>query len=154
MFTRVWAILATLLLTMGTAFGADDGRAAPSKDEVIAQVTKAVEFYKTNGRQRALALFNTRNGPFAKGMDYVDVHDLTGVCVAHPLSPDIVGTNRLDVADMHGKKFILEIVTAAKSQTSGWVTYMRENPNTGKVEHKIAYWQVQDGLIFKAGTYE
>lgn len=153
MFTRVWAILATLLLTVGTASGAGGG-AAPSKDEVIAQVAKAVEFYKTNGRQRALEVFNSRNGAFAKGMDYVDVHDLNGVCVAHPLSPDIVGTNRLDVADMHGKKFILEIVNAARSQPSGWVTYMRENPNTGKVEHKIAYWQVQDGLIFKAGTYE
>ena len=153
MFTRVWAILATLFLTVGTALGAAD-TTAPSRDEVIAQVAKAVEFYRTNGRQRALAAFNSRGGPFAKGMDYIDVHDLTGVCVAHPLSPDIVGTNRLDVADMHGKKFILEIVNAARSQSSGWVTYMRENPNTGKVEHKIAYWQVQDGLIFKAGTYE
>jgi polar amino acid transport system substrate-binding protein len=154
MFTRVWAVLASLLLMIGTALGATGGGAPPSKDEVIAQVAKAVEFYRTNGRQHALAAFNSRSGPFAKGMDYVDVHDLTGICVAHPLSPDIVGTNRLDVADMHGKKFILEIVNAAKSQTSGWVTYMRENPNTGKVEHKIAYWQVQDGLIFKAGTYE
>jgi signal transduction histidine kinase len=153
MFTRVWAILATLFLTVGTALGAADAM-APSRNEVIAQVAKAVEFYRTNGRQRALAAFNSRGGPFAQGMDYVDVHDLSGVCVAHPLSPDIVGTNRLDVADMHGKKFILEIVNAARSQSSGWVTYMRENPNTGKVEHKIAYWQVQDGLIFKAGTYE
>jgi Single Cache domain 2 len=154
MFTRVCAVLVTLFLMVGTALGAGDG-AAPSKDEVVAQVTKAVEFYKTNGRQRALVAFNSRTGPFAKGMDYVDVHDLSGVCIAHPLFPDIVGTNRLDVADMHGKKFILEIVNAAaRSQTSGWVTYMRENPNTGKVEHKIAYWQVQDGLIFKAGTYE
>jgi signal transduction histidine kinase len=70
------------------------------------------------------------------------------------LSPDIVGANRLDVADMHGKHFIQEIVTAARSQTSGWVTYMRENPNTGQIEHKIAYWQMHDGLIFKAGTYQ
>jgi cytochrome c len=154
MFTRVYAVLSALLLTVGTATGAADTRGPPSKDEVIAQVTKAVEFYKSNGRQRALAVFNSRDGLFAKGMDYVDVHDLNGVCLAHPVSPDIVGTNRLDVADMHGKHFIQEIVNAAKSQSSGWISYMRENPNTGKVEHKIAYWQVHDGLIFKAGTYE
>ena len=55
---------------------------------------------------------------------------------------------------MLGKHFIQEIVNAARSQSSGWVTYMRENPNTGKIEHKIAYWQMYDGLIFKAGTYE
>ena len=37
---------------------------------------------------------------------------------AQPLSPDIVGVNRLDVADMHGKRFIQEIVNAARTQWS------------------------------------
>ena len=152
MFKRALAIITALVLTLGS--GIASAGDAPTKDQVIAQVTKAVEFYKTSGRDRAIAAFNSKDGPFAKGMDYVDVHDLNGVCVAHPLSPDIVGANRLTVADMHGKKFIQEMVDAAKSQSSGWITYMRENPNTGKVEHKIAYWQIQDGLIFKAGTYE
>jgi cytochrome c len=152
MFKRAFVIITALMLTLGSVFAAAD--TAPTKDQVIAQVAKAVEFYKTNGRERALAAFNSKDGPFAKGMDYVDVHDLNGVCVAHPLSPDVVGVNRLTVADMHGKKFIQEMVDAAKSQASGWISYMRENPNTGKVEHKVAYWQIQDGLIFKAGTYE
>jgi len=30
--------------------------------------------------------------------------------------------NRLAVADMHGKKFIPEMVDAARSQPSGWIT--------------------------------
>jgi signal transduction histidine kinase len=153
MLRTAYVALATLVLAIGPAFGASNSQ-PPTRDEVIAQVVKAVEFYKANGRQRALIAFNRKDGPFAKGMDYVDVHDLNGVCLAHPLSPDIVGANRLDVADMHGKHFIQEIVTAARSQTSGWVSYMRENPNTGQVEHKIAYWQMHDGLIFKAGTYQ
>lgn len=152
MFKHAFAIFTALLLTVGSALAT--ANEAPTKDEVIAQVTKAVEFYKTTGRDHALAAFNSKDGPFAKGMDYIDVHDLNGVCVAHPLSPDVVGVNRLGVADMHGKKFIQEMINAARSQSSGWITYMRENPNTGKVEHKIAYWQIQDGLIFKAGTYE
>ena len=152
MFKRAFAIITVMMLTLGSTLAIAD--TAPTKDEVIAQVAKAVEFYRTNGRERALAAFNRKDGPFARGMDYVDVHDLNGVCLAHPLSQDVVGVNRLTVADMHGKKFIQEMVDAAKSQTSGWITYMRENPNTGQVEHKIAYWQIQDGLIFKAGTYE
>ena len=152
MLRHVYAVLTALVLAVVPAFAT--ASSPPTKDEVIAQVAKAVEFYKANGRQRALVAFNSKNGPFAAGMDYVDVHDINGVCVAHPLSPDIVGVNRLDVADMHGKRFIQEIVNAARSQSSGWVTYMRENPNTGKIEHKIAYWQMHDGLIFKAGTYE
>ena len=126
----------------------------PSKDEVVAQVKKAVEFYKANGRDKALAEFNNKDGQFAKGEDYVDVHDMTGVCVAHPVSPGIVGLNRLDQADPSGKQFIKEIVETAKTKPNGWITYQRKNPVSGKIEKKLAYWERKDDLIFKAGTYE
>jgi signal transduction histidine kinase len=127
--------------------------AAPTKDEVVAQVKKAVDFFKANGREKTLAELNKKDGMFAKGEDYVDVHDVTGVCVAHPVSPGIVGLNRLDQADPSGKQFIKEIVETAKTKPSGWITYQRKNPVSGKIETKLAYWEVKDGLIFKAGTY-
>jgi signal transduction histidine kinase len=82
------------------------------------------------------------------------VHDVSGVCVAHPVSPGIVGLNRMDQADPSGKQFIKEIVEAAKTKPNGWITYQRKNPVSGKIEKKLAYWEVKDGLIFKAGTYE
>jgi signal transduction histidine kinase len=153
MFRRAYAAIAVLGIALASVTTAGAGT-APSKNEVIDRVTRAIEYYKSYGRDRALAELNRRDGAFASGMDYVDVHDLNGICLAHPLSPDIVGLSRLSVSDMHGKHFIKEIVDAAKSQSVGWVAYMKENPNTGKVEHKIAYWAVHDGLIFKAGTYE
>ena len=127
---------------------------APSKDDVVARVNKAVEFYRQNGRDKTIAELNRRDGAFAKGMDYVDLHDINGVCIAHPRSPDLIGQNRLDSADPQGKHFIREIIEAAKTHQDGWVTYLRENPNNGEIEHKIAYWAVHDGLIFKAGTYD
>src|ERR1700737_1561070 len=74
---------------------------APPKEEVVATVKKAVAFYKENGRAKALVEFNNKNGQFAKGEDYVDVHDLNGVCLAHPTSPEVVGTNRLDQKDLN-----------------------------------------------------
>src|ERR1700736_3608540 len=46
--------------------------AAPTKDEVVAQVKKAVDFFKTNGREKTLAELNKKDGMFAKGEDYVD----------------------------------------------------------------------------------
>ena len=152
MFKRAFVAVAIFLFSLTPVIAASPG--APSRNEVIAQVNKAVEFYRSNGREKTLAELNRRDGAFANGMDYVDVHDLNGVCLAHPKSPDVVGQNRLEVADMHGKHFIKEIVDAAKTHQDGWVTYMRENPNNGEVEHKIVYWAVHDGLIFKAGTYE
>ena len=139
-------ILGALPLTAATA-------AAPSKDEVVAVVKKAVDYYKANGKDKALVEFNKRDGLFAKGEDYVDVHDVNGVCVAHPISPAKVGVNRLDTSDSAGKFYVKELVDAAKSKPSGWIEYVMKNPTTGKLENKSAYWEVHDGLIFKAGTY-
>ena len=127
--------------------------AAPTKDEVVAVVKKAVAFYKASGRDKALAEFNNKDGQFAKGEDYVDVHDLSGVCVAHPISPAKVGLNRMDSADSAGKFYIKDMVEAAKQKPSGWIEYVMKNPTSGKLENKTAYWEVADGLIFKAGTY-
>jgi cytochrome c len=127
--------------------------AAPTKDEVVVVVKKAVEFYKANGKEKALVEFNKKDGQFAKGEDYVDVHDLNGVCVAHPISPAKVGLNRLDQSDSAGKFYVKDLVDAAKQKPSGWIEYVMKNPTTGKLQNKTAYWEMHDGLIFKAGTY-
>jgi cytochrome c len=127
--------------------------AAPTKDEVVAVVKKAVAFYQANGKVKALAEFNNKEGQFAKGEDYVDVHDINGVCVAHPISPAKVGMNRLDQSDSAGKFYVKDLVDAAKQKPSGWIEYVMKNPVSGKLENKVAYWEVHDGLIFKAGTY-
>jgi signal transduction histidine kinase len=143
-------LLATLLTALPFAAVM---AAAPSKDEVVAVVKKAVEYYKANGKDKALAEFNKKDGLFAKGEDYVDVHDTGGTCVAHPISPAKVGVNRLDQSDSAGKFYIKELIDAAKQKPSGWIEYVMKNPTTGKLQDKMAYWEVHDGLIFKAGTY-
>jgi len=153
----VAAFLFTLTPVMAAnpaAVVANNPSGVPTRNDVIAKVNKAIEFYRQYGREKTIAELNRRDGAFAKGMDYVDLHDVNGVCIAHPRSPDIVGQNRLDVADVKGKRFIREIIDAAKTHQDGWISYMRENPNNGRIEHKIAYWEVHDGLIFKAGTYD
>jgi cytochrome c len=139
-------IFGTLPLTSALA-------AAPTKDEVVAVVKKAVAYYQANGKVKALAEFNNKEGQFAKGEDYVDVHDINGVCVAHPISPAKVGMNRLDQSDSAGKFYVKDLVDAAKQKPSGWIEYVMKNPVSGKLENKVAYWEVHDGLIFKAGTY-
>lgn len=126
----------------------------PTKEQVVETVKKAVAFYKANGRAKALAEFNSKNGQFAKGEDYVDVHDLSGVCVAHPTSPEVVGTNRLEQKDLNGKAWIKDIIDATKKgDTSGWISYVKKNPVSGRMQDKLSYWELNDGLIFKAGLY-
>ncbi|HET9389120.1 MAG TPA: cache domain-containing protein [Steroidobacteraceae bacterium] len=150
---RLYLCLAVTLFALAPVVGRSAD--APTKDEVVAQVKKAVAFYKANGREKTLAEMNNKDGQFAKGEDYVDVHDTHGVCVAHPVSPGIVGLNRMDQADPAGKKWISDIVQETRAgKHNGWITYMRKNPVSGKIEHKLAYWELSDDLIFKAGTYE
>src|SRR5258707_5626446 len=142
-------LMATILIALPFA-GAT--AAAPTKDEVVAVVKKAAEFYKANGKEKALVEFNKKDGLFAKGEDYVDVHDINGVCLAHPVSPAKVGLNRLDQSDSAGKFYGKDLVECAKQKPSGWIEYVMKNPTSGKLENKTAYWEVHDGLIFKAGT--
>ena len=151
--TLIAAAFALVLAAVPLGTACADG-AAPSKDEVVAQVKKGIAFYKSAGKDKAIAEFNNKDGQFAKGEDYIDVHDVAGNCVAHPTTPSLVGLNRLEAADPAGKKFIKEIVDASKTKPSGWLTYQRKNPVSGKIENKLAYWEVYDGLIFKAGTYD
>ena len=126
----------------------------PTQDQVVATVKKAIAFYNANGRAKALAEFNNKDGQFAKGEDYVDIHDLSGVCLAHPTAPEVVGTNRLEQKDLNGKFWIKDIIEATKKgDTSGWISYVRKNPVTGKMQDKRSYWELHDGLIFKAGLY-
>jgi cytochrome c len=127
---------------------------APSKEEVTARVKAAIAYYKANGREKALTELNKKDGQFASGEDYVDVHDVNGVCVAHPVTPALVGVNRLEQTDPNGKFVYKDMIVASKAKPSGWIEYMRKNPIDGKIEKKVAYWELNDGLIFKAGTYE
>jgi signal transduction histidine kinase len=150
---RSWkSIIAALMICVVPLAVATAG--APSKDEVTARVKGAIAFYKANGRDKALAELNNKEGQFASGEDYVDVHDLNGVCVAHPVTPALVGVNRLEQADPSGKFVYKDMIVASKAKPSGWIEYMRKNPVDGKIEKKVAYWELYDGLIFKAGTYE
>jgi signal transduction histidine kinase len=136
-------------LPLAAASAADRG-----KEDVVAVVRGAIDYYKANGKTKALALLSTKDNPFGKGEAYVDVHDLNGVCLAHPNQPGIIGISRLEQADPAGKYVYKDIIAEVKAgKKSGWIDYMRKNPVDGKIEKKTAYWELHDGLIFKAGTY-
>ena len=150
---RIWKSFVVTLLLFAVPFSMAGAADAPTKDEVQARVKAAIAFYKANGKEKGIAELNKKDGQFSTGEDYVDVHDMNGVCLAH-IQPALVGVNRLEQADPSGKFVYKEIIAASKSKPSGWIDYMRKNPVDGKIEKKIAYWEVHDGLIFKAGTYE
>ncbi len=78
------------------------------------------------------------------GYFWIDSTD--GILVAHPISPEQEGTNRLELKDPNGVELIKEVISAAKNQkNSGYTDFMWEKPQdqgTGKLSPKRAYSQL------------
>ena len=145
------AAAAAMLFTLSSpAFAAEPPRA--SVDEAHAMVKKAIDYYKKNGREKALAEISNPHGKFADRDLYVTVYTLDGVCLAH-INARVVGKNMIDQRDSDGKHFTRERLEAARTQPSGWQDFKFFNPMTHKVEPKRQYWERHDDLVFAAGAY-
>ena len=148
----MWRTMAKGLLCTTVLVGS--AQAADDKKEATELVDKAIVFAKANGKDKALAEISTSKGVFDKGDIYVFVYDMTGVVVAHPKNPKLIGKNMLEMPDLDGKMFRKDIVAMAKKQGSGWVDYKYKNPETGKAEDKSTYFKAADGMIYLCGVYK
>jgi cytochrome c len=128
--------------------------AAGTKEEAQAMVKKAVDYYKTNGKDKAFAEINNKKGQFVKDDLYIFVYDMNGVCVAHGFNDKQIGKNLLETKDPDGKFYVKERVAIAKSKGSGWQDYKYTNPTTFKPENKTAYIEKIDNYIFGCGAYK
>ena len=116
-------------------------------------VKKAVEFYKANGKEKALAAFSDAKGQFAKDDLYIYVLDLNGKMLAHPKA-ELVGQDFMVKKDADGKLFAADMVKIAKEKGSGWVDYKWDNPTKKCVEPKTVYFEKVDDLIIASGAYK
>ncbi|MGZ5583761.1 MAG: cache domain-containing protein [Usitatibacter sp.] len=144
------------LVTFAVAFfgmsapAASEERATTAEAE--AMVKNSIEFYKKNGRAKALAEFSNPHGKFVDRDLYVTVYTMDGKCLAH-INERVVGKNMWDQRDVDGKYFTRERLEAAKTQPSGWQEFKFFNPMTKKIEPKRQYWQRHDDLVFATGAY-
>src|SRR5512141_1931531 len=113
--------------------------AQATSDDAQAWVTKGIEFYKANGKDKALAAFSDPKGEFVKGDLYIYVLDLNGKMLAHPKA-DLLGKDFMVFKDADGKTFAVDIVKTAKEKGNGWVDYKWENPTTKAVDPKTVYF--------------
>jgi cytochrome c len=134
---------------------ASPAHAAPTEKDAIALTEKSAAFLKDKGKDALMQKISAKDPEFVQGELYVDIRDLkTGVVLAHPYNPAIVGKDLIDVPDASGKKYRREIVDLAQSKGKGWVDYMYKNPSTGKIEPKTTYVLRSGDLILEAGIYK
>ena len=127
----------------------------PTEKEAIAMAERGAALVKAKGKDEMIKKINAKDPEFVQGSLYVDMRDVkTGIVLAHPFNPSIVGKDLTDVPDANGKKYRREIIELAASKGKGWVDYQYKNPTTGKIEPKTTYILLVDGVVLEAGLYK
>jgi hypothetical protein len=128
---------------------------AANVQDAKALVARGVKHVAEVGQEQAFKDFSDPKGAFVEGELYILVYSFDGVCLAHGSDQKLIGTNRLEVTDASGKKFIAEMVAAAKARPTGFIDYMHKNAKTGQVVPKVTVFTRPEGKPFfvAAGVY-
>jgi cytochrome c len=149
--------LVVSIMVVMVLFGMSGVAAAAGKHGTAAEaetmVKKAIAMAKAKGQDAAFAEINNRNGRFIDRDLYVFVYDMNGKCVAHGMNAKMIGKELIDMKDADGKAFVKERVEIAKTKGSGWQDYKFTNPLSKLIEHKRAYVERYEDLIFGCGIY-
>jgi signal transduction histidine kinase len=125
-----------------------------SAQELVAFVDGAAAYAEQNGKEKAIAEFNNKEGQFVKGQLYIFADDFKGINLAHPMRPDFVGKSQFDLTDKNGVAFIQNMIAIAKTG-SGLTYYIFANPADGnKDELKLVYVKkIDDNWWIGSGVY-
>jgi len=124
------------LCVIGNVFAQSD-----AEKECVAKCTEAAGMITKDGQDAAVAEINKKDGKFVKGDIYVFLMDMSGVMLAHPMSPNLIGKNLLELKDKEGKEFFKEFIALAKEKVSA------KSQNYGKIyKTKLIFNDNQIGL--------
>jgi Tfp pilus assembly protein PilF len=150
---KTWIALITIVALTPSVTPAQE-RARATTKEAEAMVQKAIAYLSKEGRQKALVAFNDPRGPFTYLDLYVYAMDLDGKVLAHGRNQKYVGVNHVNTKDATGAyHFSRHALELAKKDGKGWYEYRIENPQTGKVENKVAYVERAGDLVISCGVF-
>ena len=130
-------------------------QAAHTPEQAKAFVEKAVAYYNSEGRAKALEAFSDPKGAWVDGDLYIVVHatDPQLTMVAH-INKGLVGKPQIDTKDAEGRLFNQDVLAGLAKGDSVWVSYKWVNPATKKIAVKKSYFVKVDDIIIAAGVYE
>lgn len=150
---KLLPIVVALAILPGVTFAEERAKASSKEAEMM--VHKAVAFLAKEGKEKALAAFNDPKGPFTYLDLYILVLDLDGKVLAHGRNQKFVGGNDTNKKDAKGNyHFARRILELGKTDGKGWVDYEVENPQSHKVEPKVAYVQRAGDVIVSCGVFK
>ncbi|NVO16339.1 MAG: cache domain-containing protein [Rhodoplanes sp.] len=150
-FLTVLVALAGLLV-----FTSSPRAEGSTPEQAKAFVEKAVAYYKTAGKEKALAVFSDPKGEFVEGDLYVfamDAADGKLTMLAHGANKGLIGKPQIDMKDAEGKAFNQEMAAAIAKGDTAWVDYKWPNPATKKIASKRSYIVKVGDVVIGAGVY-
>ncbi len=144
--------VAFLIVALSTvAVGQDKATA----QEVVAKVREAASTLSKTGD---LAPFNQKQGPWVWKDTYIFVFDCDKkIEVAHPIKPELVGTDIASIKDTKGNRIFPEGWCDAARKPSGvWVEYWWPKPGEKEDSRKLSYSLRAKGTpyVVGAGVYD
>ena len=131
------------------------GAASVTANETLtAFVHEAVAYAREHGRDAALAEFGRKDGSFVRGELYIYAYDNNNTVLAHPVSPELVGRNRLDEPDAFGYPYAWRFRNAL-TNGSGFLWFYYQNPaQNNRIEQKLGYVErVDETWWLGSGVY-
>ena len=125
-----------------------------TNETLVAFVSEAVAFARTHGKEAALFEFSNPNGTFVWGELYIYAYDFNSTTLAHPVSPEKIGVNRLHERDALGNFYAQRFIDAV-NDGSGYLWFYYINPvHNNAVEKKLGYVaKVDDTWWLGSGVY-
>ncbi len=127
---------------------------AVSEEELIQFVDDAVAYARANGREKAFAAFNDKNGRFVRGDLYVFAIDYNGTQLSDIWEPDSIGKDISSMTDSFGVKTVQRLAETARFK-KGYVSYYHERAaNRSIIESKLSVVEDVDGTYYiGSGVY-
>ncbi len=153
---RFFALIVGLVGVLAmTGIAAAEGGHTPADAKGL--VEKAVQYLKSEGKEKALPVFSDPKGPFVDGDLYLvvmDGNDGKLTMLAHGVNKGLIGKPQIDLKDAEGRTFNQETAAALAKGDEFWVSYSWPNPATKKIAQKKSYFTKVGDVIIGAGVYQ
>jgi cytochrome c len=121
-------------------------------EDAKALVKKAREYLRKNGREKAFAEFDKRDGLFVDRDLYIYVYDKNLKNLAHGGNAKLIGKDLADMRDPDGL-YVNKGLLEAAQKGGGTFKFKFFNPASGKIEVKTGYAEMEGDLMVGSGVY-
>lgn len=121
-------------------------------EEAKAMVKKAREYIRKNGREKAFAEIDRRDGMFVDRDIYIYVYDKSLKNLAHGGNARLIGKNLAEMRDPDGR-YVNKGLLEAAEKGGGTYTFKFLNPANNRIETKTGYAEMEGDIMVGSGVY-